>query len=114
MTTLQSGSTPLPAITIITPVVGAEHHLEATIRSVIYQCYPNLEFIVIEDGASGERPEILQRYRSHFLWQTCPPGKELCAALNMAFEKSSGEILGWLEPGGRVHPNGLHVIGNVF
>ena len=112
--TSQPGSTSLPRITIITPAIGSEQRLEATIRSVIYQCYPNLEFIIIEDGASGEPREILQRYRSHFSWQTCPPGTDLCAALNMAFEKSSGEILGWLEPGDMFHTNGLHVIGSVF
>jgi hypothetical protein len=103
-----------PSITIITPVLGDAQHLEATLRSVIYQCYPNLEFIVIEDGASDEQREILQRYRAHFLWQTCPPGTELCAALNLAFVKATGEILGWLEPGEMLLTNGLHVIGSVF
>jgi len=105
---------PFPGITIITPVLGDAQHLEATLRSVIYQCYPNLEFIVIEDGASDEQREILQRYRAHFLWQTCPRGTELCAALNLAFAKATGEILGWLEPGDMLLTNGLHVIGSVF
>src|SRR5882762_10103709 len=112
--TLESGSALLPAITIIVPAIGADQHLEATIRSVTYQCYPNLEFIVIENGGNGERQEILQMYRSHFLWQTCPPGTGLCAALKIAFEKSSGEILGWLEPGDMFHINALQVIGTVF
>jgi glycosyltransferase involved in cell wall biosynthesis len=105
---------PSPRVTIITPVIGDAQHLEATLRSVIYQCYTNLEFIVIEDGASNERREILQKYRAHFLWQTCPPGTDLCAALNMAFAKASGEILGWLEPGDMLLTSGLHVIGGVF
>jgi hypothetical protein len=43
-----------------------------------------------------------------------PPATQLCAALNMAFAKSSGEILGWLEPGDILHTNGLYVIGSVF
>lgn len=105
---------PVPRITIITPVVGDAPHLEATIRSIIYQCYPNLEYIVVGDGADNGRQEILQRYRAHFQWHTCPPGTQLCAALNMAFAKASGEILGWLEPGEMLHTNGLHVIGSVF
>jgi O-antigen biosynthesis protein len=107
-------ASPFPSITIITPVIGDARHLEATIRSIIYQCYPNLEYIVVEDGTSNERHEILQKYRAHFRWQSCPPGTELCAALNMAFAKATGEILGWLEPGEMLHTNGLHVIGSVF
>ena len=103
-----------PRITIVTPALGRDEWLEATLRSVVYQDYPNLEYIVIEDGASAERRSILDRYASHFSWLTCPAGTELCAALNLAFAKSTGEILGWLEPGEMLHTNGVAVIGGVF
>src|SRR6267143_1166900 len=113
--TPQSRSRPLPRITIVTPALGDDQYLEATLRSVVYQDYPNLEFIVIEDGASGEwRRRVLENYRSHFCWQSCAPGTELCAALNMAFANASGEISGWLEPGEMFHVNALAVIGGVF
>ena len=104
----------LPRITIITPALSGDEYLEATIRSVIYQGYPNLEYIVIEDGTSGDRRCIQKKYESELCWRNCPPGTELCAALNLAFAKSSGEILGWLEPGDLLHTNGLYVIGSVF
>src|SRR5258706_2231768 len=112
--TLQSRSTPLPRITIVTPTLGDDRHLEATLRSVIHQDYPNLEFIVVGDDASGERRRVLEKYQSHFCWQSCAPGTELCAALNLAFANASGEILGWLEPGDMFHINALAVIGGVF
>jgi len=103
-----------PRIAIVTPALARDEWLEATLRSVIYQQYPNLEYIVIEDGTSAERRSILDRYAADFAWQTCAPGTDLCAALNLAFAKSSGEILGWLEPGDLLHTNGLQVIGGVF
>ena len=112
--TSESGFTPSPRITIVTPAVADDEHLEATIRSVVHQDYPNLEYVVIEDGTSRERRRILQKYESTFSWQTCATGTELCAALNLAFAKSSGEILGWLEPGDMFHINGVRVIGSVF
>lgn len=56
--TLLADST-LPRITIVTPALGHDEWLEATLRSVVYQDYPNLEFIVIEDGACAERRSIL-------------------------------------------------------
>src|ERR1700738_913080 len=105
---------PFPRITIVTPAISGDEYLEATLRSAICQDYPNLELIVIEDGTSSERRRILKNYEAHFSWQMCPPATELCAALNMAFAKSSGEILGWLEPGEMLLTNGLHVIGSVF
>ena len=103
-----------PRITIVTPALGNAEHLEATLRSVVYQDYPNLEYIVIEDGASDEPRRILEKYQAHFCWLSCAAGTELCAALNMAFAKSTGEILGWLEPGEMLHTNGLAVIGGIF
>ena len=103
-----------PRITIITPALGNAKHLEATLRSVVYQDYPNLEYIVIEDSASDEPRRVLEKYQAHFCWLSCAPGTELCAAVNMAFAKSSGEILGWLEPGEMLHTNGLAVIGGIF
>ena len=117
--TPQPGTTPVanapyPRITIVTPAINGDQYLEATLRSVINQDYPNLEFIVIEDGASSERCRLLQKYESHLSRQFCPQGTELCAALNMAFAKSSGEILGWLEPGEMLHTNGLQVVGGIF
>jgi hypothetical protein len=112
--TPQSRSASMPRITIVAPALGNEQYLDATLRSVIYQDYPNLEFIVIEDGASGVRGRILEKYQSRFCWQSCAPGTELCAALNMAFANASGEILGWLEPGDMFHINALAVIGGVF
>jgi O-antigen biosynthesis protein len=110
----QSRSTPLPRITIVSPALGADEYLESTIRSIIHQDYPDLEYIVIEDGTSEERRRILEKYQQHFLWQQCAPGTELCPALNMAFARASGEILGWLEPGDMLHVNALAVIGGVF
>src|SRR5260221_7899634 len=101
--TLQSRSTPLPRITIVTPTLGDDRHLEATLRSVIHQDYPNLEFIVVGDDASGERRRVLEKYQSHFCWQSCAPRTELCAALNLAFANASGEILGWLVSGDMFH-----------
>jgi glycosyltransferase involved in cell wall biosynthesis len=112
--TSQFSPTSLPRITIVTPATAHDEYLEATIRSVVYQDYPSLEYIVIEDGTNSDRRHVLEKYESKFSRQTCPPGTELCAALNMAFAKSSGEILGWLEPGDMLHTNGLHVIGSVF
>src|ERR1700730_4588251 len=117
--TSPTGTSPLtdskfPRITIVTPALGRDEWLEATLRSVVYQDYPNLEFIVIEDGASAERRRILDRYAKHFSWQTCPAGTLPCGARKLAFAKSTGEILGWLEPGELLHTNGLAVIGSIF
>jgi glycosyltransferase involved in cell wall biosynthesis len=104
----------LPRITIVTPALGNDDQLEATIRSVVHQDYPHLEYIIIEDGTSEKRREIIRQYASRLTWRCCPANTELCRAVNMAFAESSGEIMGWLEPGEMLHINGVQVIGSVF
>jgi O-antigen biosynthesis protein len=104
----------LPRITVVTPALGNEEQLEATIRSVVHQDYPYLEYIIIEDGTNEKRREIIRKYASTLTWRCCPPNTELCAAVNLAFAESGGEIMGWLEPGEMLHINALTVVGSVF
>src|SRR5262245_39685141 len=59
-TTAQS---PPITLSIVTPCYNQGHFLERTIRSVVDQCYPHLEYIV-QDGGSGDATvSILQHYR---------------------------------------------------
>src|SRR5260370_22320030 len=42
-----------PKITLVTAVYNGEEYLEATMRSIVSQGYPNLEYIVVDDGSTG-------------------------------------------------------------
>jgi cellulose synthase/poly-beta-1,6-N-acetylglucosamine synthase-like glycosyltransferase len=42
-----------PRITLVTAVYNGEKYLEETMRSVVQQGYPNLEYIVVDDGSRG-------------------------------------------------------------
>ena len=103
-----------PKISLITAVYNGETYLEDTIRSIISQGYPNLEYIVVDDGSTDGTPQIIKKYEQHLSDWITQANQGLYAALNAGFAKSTGEILGWLNSSDMLHTRGLFVVGSVF
>ncbi len=110
----KTGAPVWPRITLVTAVYNGEKYLEDTIRSVVSQGYPNLEYIIVDDGSSDGTVEIIRRYEQHLACWFSQENTGLYAALNAGFARSSGEIMGWLNASDMLQVNGLFVVGSVF
>ncbi len=85
-----------PKISIITPSYNSVAFLEATIQSIIEQNYPNLEYIIIDGGSNDGTVEIIERYAEYLSYWVSEPDKGMYDAIQKGFDKSTGDILGWL------------------
>lgn len=85
-----------PRLTIVTPSYNQGKFLEATIRSVLLQGYPNLEYIIIDGGSTDNSIEIIKKYDKHLFYWHSQKDRGQADAINQGLEKSTGEILGWI------------------
>jgi O-antigen biosynthesis protein len=103
-----------PRISLVTAVYNGEKYLEATIRSIVAQGYPNLEYIIVDGGSTDGTPEIIRKYEKHVTCWFRQKGRGVYTALNQGFARSTGEIMGWLNSSDMLHVDGLFVVGSVF
>ncbi len=103
-----------PKITLVTAVYNGEKYLEATMRSIVNQGYPNLEYIVVDDGSTDGTAEIIRKYEEHLTCWFSQANQGLYAALNAGFARSTGEIMGWLNSSDMLQANGLFTVGSIF
>lgn len=105
---------PLPKISIVTPSFNQARFLDETILSVLDQAYPNLEYAVVDGGSSDGGTEIIGRYRDRLTWSCSEADGGQYDALNKGFEKTSGEIMGWLNSDDKYLPWTLSVVADIF
>src|SRR5713226_10002943 len=103
-----------PRITLVTAVRNGARYLEDTIRSVISQGYPNLEYIVVDGVSADSTLDIIRKYESHLASWVSQPDKGVYDALNTGFARSTGDIMGWLNASDQLHIKSLFVVGSVF
>lgn len=108
------GGAPWPKITVVTPSFNQIAYLEETLRSVLLQGYPNLEYIVMDGGSDDGSVALIERYApwlSH--WQSRPDGGQ-SAAIADGFALASGDLLAWLNSDDRYRPGALARVGRYF
>jgi glycosyltransferase involved in cell wall biosynthesis len=89
----------LPLITVITVVLNGEKTLEETIKSVINQTYPNVEYIIIDGGSTDGTLDIIKKYEDYIDYWVSEPDKGIYDAMNKGVVVASGQWINFMNAG---------------
>jgi hypothetical protein len=101
-------------ISVVTACFNAESYIEATIRSVLDQDYPALEYIIIDGGSTDSTVSIVNRYRDKISYFISEADDGQYSAIKKGLELSSGDVMCWLNADDVFMPWTLSVVGELF
>lgn len=102
-----------PLVTVITPVYNQCQYIEETIKSVLSQDYPKIEYVVVDDGSTDGTPEVIKKYSKEIKIITHLNMGQY-ATVNKAFPSTTGEIVGIVNSDDPLLNGSISAIVNFF
>jgi glycosyltransferase involved in cell wall biosynthesis len=105
----------LPLISVVTPSYGYGDFIEETIRSVLLQNYPRIEYIVIDGASKDATVDVMNKYQKFFKYSVSEPDRGQTDAINKGFTHCSGDIFVWLNADDAfAHPDCFYQVAQQF
>jgi glycosyltransferase involved in cell wall biosynthesis len=101
-------------ISVVIPSFNQGEYLEATLRSLLEQNYPELELIVIDGGSTDQSVDIIRRYAASLSYWESEQDRGQSHALNKGFAHVHGDIWSWLNSDDLLEPGVLRRVVEVF
>jgi glycosyltransferase involved in cell wall biosynthesis len=103
-----------PSISIVTPNLNQGAYIERTIRSVIDQDYPNLQYVVQDGLSKDESLDVIRKYENRIAhWESTKDSGQ-SNAINMGLQHTDGDIMAYLNSDDTLVPGSLHYVANYF
>jgi carbamoyltransferase len=104
-----------PVISIATPSFNQGRYLEQTIRSVLDQNYPALEYAVQDGGSKDESATVMEKYRDRLTHVESRKDNGQGHAINLGFAHATrGEIMAYLNSDDLLMPGSLNYVAAYF
>ncbi len=103
-----------PKISIVTPSYNTADFLEATMKSILDQDYPNLEYIVIDGGSTDGSLDIIRKYERRLAYWVSEKDGGHYDAVNKGLTRATGEIIGWINSDDMYFSFALRTVGEIM
>lgn len=100
-------------LSIVVPSYNQGHFIERTIKSVLDQNYPDLEFWVMDGGSTDGTLDVLRRYADRLRYVSEKDGGQ-SDAINKGWERCTGEVIGWTNSDDTYEPGSFEAVMKVF
>ncbi len=104
----------VPTFALVTPNFNCAPFLEQTLRSVLDQKYPKLQYVVVDGASTDGSQELIERQLDGLHAYVSEQDKGHADAISKGFALTDGEIMGWINSDDLLLPGSLAAVARLF